>query len=100
MCRRLTESRECDETSDHEHRMQIELQFGIISPGEATAVVYDPEDGEDETANQQDCREDNHEDVLKPGSTAPRIFRFFFVASVREGGRERDISNLVNILGL
>lgn len=62
----LTESGECDEAGDHQHWMQIELQFWIVRPCESASVVYDPEDGEDERANQQDCREDDHQDVLKP----------------------------------
>lgn len=71
---RLTESGECDEAGDHEDRVQVELQFGIIAPSESTAVINDPENGEDERADEQNCREDNNQEVFEPGSAAPGIF--------------------------
>lgn len=62
----LTESRECDESGDHEHWMQIKLQFWVIGPGESSAIVNDPENGQNQGANQQDRGQDHNHQVFEP----------------------------------
>lgn len=52
-CRtKLTKSAERDETSNHKHRMEVEVQFWIISPRESFPVEEYPEEYESKGCNQ------------------------------------------------
>ena len=53
--------------------MQVELEFGILIPGESSPVVDDPEDGEDQGTDEEDRGQDDDQQVLEPGTTAPGI---------------------------
>lgn len=57
----LTETRECNESGDHEDGMQVELLLDIVVPGESVLVHNHPVNGQDEGANQKDRWYDHNE---------------------------------------
>ena len=85
----LTEATESNEASNHEHRMQVELVFGILSPCEASAVIQHPEQRQGERSQQEQTSQHHHQHVFKPVGACPLVF--IFVATM-SGTRQKGTS--------
>ena len=78
---RLTESGQRDVATDHEHRVQVELQLRVVHV-EALPVVDRPEDGQHRGGDQQDRGDDHDQYVLEPCATVPDAIVIVVVSPV------------------
>lgn len=56
----LTEATESYEASDHEHRVEVELVFGIFGPCESSTVIQNPEQRDGERTQEKKTSQYHH----------------------------------------
>lgn len=73
--RALTVAGEVHEADDHEHRVVVELELGVVPPAEAAAIVEHPEEDEAERAVEQELGEAEQPAEDEPVGLAGRAAR-------------------------